>query len=95
MRQRAFVLVVVILSLAILTTAALAADGFDLSWWTVDSGGGRLSTASYQLDGTVGQHDSNATLSAGGYRLSGGYWAGTAGQITGSSIYMPLVIREN
>jgi hypothetical protein len=95
MRQRAFVPGLVILLLAILTTAALAADGFDLSWWTVDSGGERLSSTSYQLDGTAGQPDSNATLSSGGFTLSGGYWAGHAGQVTGSYIYMPLVVKEN
>src|SRR5688572_20213850 len=56
-----------------------AGGGYDLSWSTVDGGGGTFSTGgSYSLGGTIGQHDAGS-MSGGTYSLDGGFWGGVAG----------------
>lgn len=47
----------------------------ELTRWTVDSGGGRLTGGSYVLQGTVGQPDPGSA-SAGGTSLQSGFWFG-------------------
>jgi len=48
---------------------------FDLSWHTVDGGGGMASTGGdYELSGTIGQADAGQ-MSGGDYELAGGFWA--------------------
>jgi len=53
-----------------------AASGeYELSWYTIDGGGGQSSGGPYTLTGTIGQPD--AAYSAGGnYELLGGFWPG-------------------
>ena len=64
--------------LASLALASAASAGpFDITWYTIDGGGGTVSAGSYTLSGTIGQPDAG-TLSAGGYTLKGGFWTGTA-----------------
>lgn len=58
------------------TVRAQTGGGYDLTWWTVDSGGGTVSGGGYALMGTVGQADASAALSGGGYTLMGGFWPG-------------------
>jgi hypothetical protein len=53
---------------------ALAQNGFDGSWYTVDGGGARSSGGGYTLEGSIGQPDAG-TMSGGGYTLDGGFWA--------------------
>ena len=48
----------------------------DMSWWTVDSGGGVSSGGSFSLEGTIGQPESGVSSHCG-YVLSGGHWSGT------------------
>jgi hypothetical protein len=53
----------------------LQAGEYEISWSTIDGGGGVSSGGQYILTGTIGQHD--ATYSAGGnYELLGGFWPG-------------------
>lgn len=78
---------------AVVVPLTLAQTGYDLSWWTVDGGGARLSTGEgYRLSGTAGQPDAGL-LEGGGYTLGGGFWRG--GKVGGQSyvVYLPLVIR--
>jgi hypothetical protein len=72
------------------TTASMqTGGGYDLTWSTIDGGGAMFSTGgSYSLGGTIGQADAGA-LSGGSYTLTGGFWSG----MTGSQIYLPLVVR--
>ena len=53
--------------------AAQTGGGYDLSWSTIDGGGGASNGGGYELDGTIGQYDTS-TLSGGGFQLSGGFW---------------------
>ena len=61
----------------LLVSPAIAQSGgdYEISWSTIDSGGGRSSGGPYVLTGTIGQPD--AAYSAGGYyELLGGFWPG-------------------
>ncbi len=75
LRQRVGVVASVGLALLILAAGALAQTGgnFDLSWSTVDGGGGASSGGSFSREGTIGQPDAG-TLTGGGFTLQGGFW---------------------
>jgi hypothetical protein len=72
---------------------ALAQTGYDLSWWTVDGGGGTWSTGGvYRLGGTAGQPDAGV-LEGSGYTLGGGFWRGGAVGGQYYTVYLPVVLR--
>ena len=57
---------------------ALPASGqqsdYDLSWYTIDSGGEMYSAGgAYELSGTIGQPDAGEML-GNNYKLLGGFW---------------------
>ncbi len=92
-KRTTLVLLVLLLSGLLLTSTALtsSSQSYDLSWWTVDGGGGTLhAQGGYSLSGTVGQADAGL-LEGSGYALSDGFWAGGA-QIWRT--YLPLVLRR-
>ena len=69
------------LGLLTLVSAAIGyaqvGGNFDLSWNTVDGGGGRSNTAGYELSGSMGQADSTILTNTNVYTLYGGFfWAG-------------------
>lgn len=71
----------VALGLFLVVSTVLAETlGFDLSWFTVDGGGGSSSGGPYALSGTIGQADAG-TMSGGSYGLTGGFWSETAVQL--------------
>jgi hypothetical protein len=58
---------------------AQSGGGYDLSWSTVDGGGGTSTGGNYELSGTIGQPDAGSPaspMSGGNYELVGGFWAG-------------------
>jgi hypothetical protein len=66
-------------------------SGYDLSWYTIGSGGATFSTGgSYSLGGTIGQADAGS-MSGGTYQLAGGFWGGA---IAHYNIYLPLILRN-
>ncbi len=86
--------IVLLISIGLLIiTASIAAaqsgGGYDLTWSTIDNGGGESSDSGYTLVGTIGQPDAGA-LYGGGYTLSGGFWIGEANQY---QVYLPVVLR--
>jgi hypothetical protein len=77
--------------LAMAFAATALADNFDLSWYTIDGGGGMFSTGgSFALGGTIGQPDAGV-MTGGSFELVGGFWAlpaagePCAGQVRGDS----------
>ena len=62
--------------------------GYDLSWSSIDGGGGMSSDGSYTLNGSIGQPDAGA-LSGSGYTLNGGFW----GVATQYRLYLPLILK--
>ena len=69
---------------------AQTGGGYDLTWNTLDGGGGSSAGGSYQLTGTLGQPDAGSALSGGVYSLSGGFWSGVS---SGGKVYLPLISR--
>jgi hypothetical protein len=67
---------------------------YDLSWWTVDGGGGDSQGQGYTLSATIGQADAG-TLQNGRYTLAGGFWsAAPSAPIEISYRFaLPLVIK--
>ena len=52
---------------------AAASGSFEVSWFTVDGGGGTSSGGDFVLSGTIGQPDAG-DLSGGDFVLRGGFW---------------------
>ena len=64
-----------ILLFALFFIVSTAFGDYELSWYTIDGGGGRSIGGPYTLTGTIGQPD--AAYSRGGnYELLGGFWTG-------------------
>jgi hypothetical protein len=68
---------------ALVVLTASAAGDYAADWWTVDGGGGPLSTGgTYSLGGTIGQPDAGPPLNGGIYSLTGGFWSASIGGVT-------------
>jgi hypothetical protein len=81
-----------LLALAMLLSAVSFASGvasFDLSWNTIDGGGGSSQAGQYSLSGTIGQPDAGV-LSSSPYLLQGGFWGGVPPVFW---IHLPLVVK--
>ena len=90
--KRVGVFAIVFLCLLALVGAAFASTGgsYELSWWTVDGGGGASSGGGYALIGTIGQPDAGL-MSGGSYGLLGGFW-GHAFEVL-IDLYLPIIMR--
>ncbi len=66
---------VVFCLLTFLTSLTIAMSGgdYEISWSTIDGGGGRSIGGDFALVGTIGQPDAGE-MSGGDYDLSGGFW---------------------
>ena len=60
--------------LLLLVSVALASSDYDISWFTVDGGGGNSIGGPYTLSGTAGQPDAGV-LSGGTYTVTGGLFS--------------------
>jgi hypothetical protein len=81
--------------LLLLSGVALAQSGrgYDLSWSTVDGGGGTGTGGTYSLGGTAGQPDAGA-LSGGAFTLAGGLAPVGPPAARQHIICLPLVMRN-
>jgi hypothetical protein len=64
-------------------------QNYDVTWWTIDNGGGTSTGGNYILSGTLGQPDAGV-LSGGTYSLIGGFWGIDAQRI----IHLPLILKN-
>jgi len=91
--MRLFALMILLLLLATLRLTPLVSaqtgDGYDLTWSSLDGGGGQSSSGGYALNGTVGQSDAGVLI-GGEYTLSGGLWSGFPPEYR---VFLPLVLR--
>ncbi len=71
--------------------SALNGTGYDLSWNTIDGGGGTSTGGGYTLNGTLGQPDAGTLADNTGYTLSGGFWASAPARYR---IFLPVVLRN-
>lgn len=65
------------------------AQNYDVSWWTIDGGGGTSTGGSYALSGTIGQPEAGV-MNGGSYTLAGGFW----GLELLRMVYLPLILRQ-
>lgn len=84
-------LVVVLALLGVSAAFAQSGGGFDLTWNTIDGGGGTSAGGSFTLTGASGQPDAGGPLSGGVYSLAGGFW-GQEG-LPQKHVWLPLVLR--
>ncbi|HOT91482.1 MAG TPA: PKD domain-containing protein [Anaerolineae bacterium] len=76
MKRSIFVMTLIFLFCASAVVLAQSGGGYDLTWWTVDGGGGTLSGGGYALGGTIGQPEPGPVLTGGSFALYSGFWAG-------------------
>ncbi len=50
-------------------------QSYSIDWFTIDGGGGTSTGGTYQVSGTIGQHDAGGPMTGGSYSLTGGFWA--------------------
>jgi hypothetical protein len=51
------------------------AQQYSIDWHKVAGGGGTSSGVTYQVSGTLGQHNAGGPMTGGNYSLTGGFWA--------------------
>lgn len=95
-QRRRWALLAWVMLLAAVPVLAQSGGSYDLSWATVDGGGGTVSTGgAYSLVGTVGQPDAGL-LTGGPYALGGGFWGGGAVPVAlDYPVFLPLLMRSN
>lgn len=69
--------------------SAQTGEGYDLTWSSLDGGGGQSSGNGYTLNSTIGPFDAG-TLIGGEYTLSGGLWNGIPAEYR---VFLPLLLR--
>lgn len=70
------ILAYTLLGLCFLALSAFAPSGgpvYEITWYTIDTGGGSSFGANYEVTGTIGQSDP-ATQTGVGYEMTGGFW---------------------
>jgi uncharacterized repeat protein (TIGR01451 family) len=83
MRSRRLALALMALAVLVLLPAAATAQPYDVSWWTVDGGGGSSAGGPYVLTGTAGQPDAGGPFAGASYGLYSGFWSLAAGGAIG------------
>ncbi len=81
------------------TSGVFAQTGgnYNLTWWTIDSGGSgggdgskQVAGGTYELLSTVGQPEGSSGISGGAYTLQSGFWPG---YISNYNLYLPIIIK--
>jgi hypothetical protein len=83
----AALLVVTMLIAGLAFSAARAAGGYEVSWYTFDGGGWISTSPAYTVMGTIGQPDTGQHTTSVGYSLTGGFWAWVAQYLS----FAPLI----
>jgi hypothetical protein len=76
-------------------THAALGQQYSIDWYKIAGGGGTSSNGQYMVSGTIGQHDTGAPMTGGGFSLTGGYWALTAVQTSGTPLLTILATPTN
>ena len=65
----------VLLCLALLLCQSASAQSYSIDWYKIAGGGGTSTGGTYQVSGTIGQHDAGGPMTGGNYSLTGGFWS--------------------
>jgi hypothetical protein len=69
------VLTLLALSTLILQPSTARAQQYSIDWYKIAGGGGTSTGGTYQVSGTIGQHDAGGPMVGGNYSLTGGFWS--------------------
>ena len=58
-----------------LLPVVVSAQQYSIDWYKIAGGSGTSTGGTYQVSGTVGQHDAGGPMNGGSYSLTGGFWA--------------------
>ncbi len=83
-------LLILLATLGLTSANAQTGGGYDLTWSTIDGGGGISSGGGYSLSGTIGQPDAGS-LNGGNFTLAGGFWVN--GILSPYRVYLPVILR--
>ena len=76
--RRTFAYVLGTLTAAVVAAMPLGAfppgPNFEITKFTIDSGGGTSVGGVFELQGTIGQQDAHTVLTGGVFEVSGGFW---------------------
>lgn len=92
MKRVALIVLGLVLLGGAVSSYAQSGGGYDLTWNTIDNGGGVIGNGAYTLDSTIGQSEASTPLSNGEYTLVGGFWTGVS--TAQYHIYLPVVSRN-
>jgi hypothetical protein len=76
------------LTALLLSTVALASDGYVVPWLAIPGGGGAISGGAFVLGNSIGQ-PAVGHATGGDFRLAGGFWAGVAPR----TVYLPMMLH--
>ena len=51
------------------------AQSYSIDWYKIAGGGGTSTGGTYQVSGTIGQHDASGAMTGGNYSVMGGFWS--------------------
>ncbi len=85
----AMLIILVTSSVAGIAFASTGGD-YELSWYTIDGGGGTSTGGDYALSATIGQPDAGE-MSGGDYAVSGGFWGRFVPWL--NELFLPLIMR--
>jgi hypothetical protein len=71
-QSRSFALPVLV-ALSFVVGSVLHAQSYSINWFKVAGGGGTSAGGTYQVRGTIGQHDASGPMTGGNYSLTGGF----------------------
>ncbi len=81
-------------SQSIAPASAQSGGGYNLTWNTIDGGGGMSTGGGYEVTGTIGEPDAG-TMSGGSYTLNGGFWSGLQTVVSNSlHLFLPLIQKS-
>ena len=69
------VLTLLALSTLIFQPLTASAQPYSIDWYKIAGGGGTSTGGTYQVSGTIGQHDAGGPLTGGLYSVTGGFWS--------------------
>jgi hypothetical protein len=90
--KKILIVTTIVVMVSTVASIAFASSGgpYELSWWTIDGGGGTSSGGDYSLSGTIGQPDAGS-MGGGDYSLGGGFWASVSQFFY--DLFLPLIMR--
>jgi hypothetical protein len=94
MKKRVAVLILSFLCMMLVAGLALArsSPNFTIPWDAVASGGHRMASSHYAIEGTMSQTAIGPSGSAS-FQMEAGYWYGIGATPPGHGIFLPIVMR--